>query len=66
VEIAEHPVAGPDDRGGFPLDQLPKGITIAGEDQVDDRLIGALRVRLRGSAKSQDVRSSPRSISRPS
>ena len=59
-------MAGPDDRGSLAFDELSKGIAVAGEDRVDDGPVTALTVRLRGSAESQDVASSPRSISRPS
>ena len=45
VEVAEDPMAGPDDRRRFALDQMPIGITVAGEDGVDDGAVTALVVR---------------------
>jgi hypothetical protein len=39
VKVAEDPVAGPDDRDGFALDEEPEGIAVSREDGVDDRWI---------------------------
>jgi hypothetical protein len=36
MEIAENPVARPDDRWAFPVDEDPECIAIAGEDATDD------------------------------
>ncbi len=42
VQVAEHPMARPDDRCRFTLDQVAIGIAIAGEDGVHDRAVIAL------------------------
>jgi len=43
VEIAEDPMAEPDDGGGLAVDERPERIAIAAEDRVDDRAVVAGR-----------------------
>ena len=42
VQVAEDPMAGPDDGCRFALDEVAVGVAVAGEDGVDDRAITAL------------------------
>ena len=67
MEVAEDPMAGPDDRGTLPLDQDAKGVGVAGEDGIDDRaviatvVVAGASLRQRGWEYSKAVvlRSSP-------
>jgi hypothetical protein len=48
VEIAEDAMTGPDDRRGLAFHELPVGVPVAGEDNLDDRAIIEVVVGARG------------------
>ena len=39
VQVAEDPVAGPDDRGRLALDEAAEGVAVPGEDGLDRRAV---------------------------
>jgi len=48
VDVSEDPMTGPNDRRGFPLDEVTVEVTITGEDGIDDSAFIELTVRSRG------------------
>jgi len=54
MEIAEDPMAGPDDRCALSVDQDAKRVAVAGEDSIDDRAVISTLVRALGRIGTGD------------